>query len=86
MFFSVYHYNLEIFVSGPSPIQPGNIVDLQAAFRRVLKAGLTSLPEDGPYDDKTLDFDRPGSPAEFITALTFDDPRAVDFRSYMRTW
>lgn len=85
-FFSVYHYNLTKSVSGPSPIQPANIVDLQAAFRRVLQSGLAGLPEDGPYDADTLDFDHPGSPAEFITALAFDDPRAVDFRSYFRTW
>lgn len=86
VFFSVYHYNLAKFVSGPSPIKPANIVDLQAAFRRVLQAGLAGLPADGPYDDETSDFDHPGSPAEFITTLAFDDPRAVDFRSSMRTW
>ena len=86
VFFSVYHYNLAQFVSGPSPIQPPSVVDLQAAFRRVLQSGLASLPEDGPYDVETLDFDHPGSPAEFITSLAFDHPRAVDFRFYMRTW
>lgn len=87
VFFSVYHYNLAQFVSGPSPIQPSNIVDLQSAFRRVLQSGLAGLPEDGPYDTETLlGFDHPGSPAEFIASLAFDDPRAVDFRSYMRTW
>ncbi|KAF9652182.1 hypothetical protein BDM02DRAFT_3109605 [Thelephora ganbajun] len=84
--FSVYHYNLAKLVSGPSPVQPPNVVDLQAAFRRVLQSGLASLPEDGPYDAETLDFDHPGSPAEFIANLSFDDSRAVDFRSYMRTW
>ena len=86
VFFSVYHYHLAKLISGPSPIRPANIADLQAAFRRVLQAGLAGLPEDGPCDDETLDFDHPGSPAEFITALAFDDPRAVDFRSYLRTW
>ena len=86
VFFSIYHYNLAKFVSGPSPVGPSNAVDLQAAFRRVLQAGLAGLPEDGPYDDETLDFHHPGSPAEFITPLAFDDPRAVDFRSYLRTW
>jgi hypothetical protein len=86
VFFSVYYYNLANFVSGSSPIQPANIVDLQAAFRRVLQSGLAGLPGDGPYDAETLDFDHPGSPAEFITDLASDDPRAVDFRLYMRTW
>lgn len=86
VFFSVHHYNLAKFVSGPSPVGPSNVVDLQAAFRRVLQAGLAGLPEGGPYDDETLDFHHPGSPAEVITPLAFDDPRAVDFRSYLRTW
>ena len=86
VFFTVYHYNLAKFISGPSPIGPPNIVDLQAAFRRVLQAGLAGLPEQGPYDDESSDFDHPGSPAESITTLAFDDPRAVDFRSYLRTW
>ena len=84
--FSVYHYNLAKLVSGPPPVQPPNVVGLQAAFRRVLQAGLAGLPEDGPHDDETSDYDHPGSPAEFITPLAFDDPRAVDFRSYLRTW
>lgn len=86
VFFSVYHYNLAKFVSGPSPIQLPSVVELQGAFRRVLQSGLADLPEDGPYDAETLDYDHPGSPAEFITNLAFDDPRAVDFRTYMRTW
>lgn len=81
-FFSVYHYNLAKFVSRPPPIPPANI----AAFRRVMQTGLTGLPEAGPYDDETLDFDHPGSPEELTTALAFDDPRAVDFRLYLRTW
>lgn len=84
VFFSVYHYNLAKFVSGPSPIRPASIVDLQTAFRRVLQTGLVGLPGDG--HSETLEFDRLGSPAELITNLAFDDPRAVDFRSYMRTW
>lgn len=86
VFFSIYHYHLAKLVSGSSPIRPGNTVDLQVALRRVLQAGLAGLQGDGPYDDETLDFDHPGSPAEVITALAFDDPRAVDFRSCLRTW
>jgi hypothetical protein len=86
VFFSIYHYNLAKFVSAPSPIRPSSIVDIQAALRRVLQSGLTGLPEDGPSKAETLEFDHPGNPAEFITNLAFDDPRAVDFRSYMRTW
>ncbi|KAI0081737.1 hypothetical protein K474DRAFT_1612892 [Panus rudis PR-1116 ss-1] len=81
--FSVYHYNLARFISGPSPNGPGNLAELQAAFKRVLQAGLSFLPEDGPDEEEG---DRPGSPAEEITTLEYSDPRAVDFRNYLRTW
>lgn len=84
VFFSVYHHNLARFVSGLSPIQPSSIVDLRAALSRVLQSGLAGFPGDGTGE--TLDFDHPRSSAEFIPNLAFDDPRAVDFRSYMRTW
>ncbi|KAI0638154.1 hypothetical protein C8Q77DRAFT_414283 [Trametes polyzona] len=85
VFFSVYHYNLTSFISGPSPTGPGNLHELQAVFKRVLQAGLASLPEEG-FDEETLDVDRPGSPAETLTVLDYNDPRAVDFRNYLRTW
>ncbi|KAI0719588.1 hypothetical protein C8T65DRAFT_706265 [Cerioporus squamosus] len=85
VFFSVYHYNLASFISGPSPNGPGSLHELRAVFQRVLQAGLASLPEEG-FDEESLDVDRPGSPAESVTCLEFDDPRAVDFRNYLRTW
>ncbi|KAI0375603.1 hypothetical protein BV20DRAFT_959597 [Pilatotrama ljubarskyi] len=85
VFFSVYHYNLAAFISGPGPNVAGNLHELQAVFRRVLQAGLASLPEEG-FDEETLDVDRPGSPAETVTVLDYNDPRAVDFRNYLRTW
>ncbi|KAL1946843.1 hypothetical protein VTO73DRAFT_14947 [Trametes versicolor] len=84
VFFSVYHYNLTAFISGPSPTGAGNLLELQAVFKRVLRAGLASLPED--FDEETLDVDRPGSPEETLTVLEYNDPRAVDFRNYLRTW
>jgi len=64
---------------------PGNIIELQSAFKRVLQAGLANLPEDG-FDEESLDVDRPGSPAETIELLHPSDPRAVDFRTNLRTW
>ncbi|KAI0068643.1 hypothetical protein BV25DRAFT_1873699 [Artomyces pyxidatus] len=85
VFFSVYHYNVSRFVSGPSPIGAGNLVELQAAFKRVLQAGLASLPEEG-FDEETLNVDRPGSPNESIDKLEPHDARAVDFRNSLRTW
>lgn len=81
----MYHYNLASLISGPSPNGPGNLHELRKAFHRVLQAGLASLPEQG-YDEETLDVDRPGSPEETLTNLDFEDPRAVDFRNYLRTW
>ncbi|KAH9899903.1 hypothetical protein C8Q73DRAFT_743742 [Cubamyces lactineus] len=85
VFFSVYHHNLASYISSPSPNGPGNLHELQAVFKRVLQAGLASLPEEG-FDEETLDVDRPGSPAETLVALDYHDPRAVDFRNYLRTW
>ncbi|KAI9001046.1 hypothetical protein BD414DRAFT_473454 [Trametes punicea] len=85
VFFSVYHYNLTSFISGPSPVVPRKLHELRAVFRRVLQAGLASLPEEG-FDEETLDVDRPGSPAEALAVLAYHDPRAVDFRNYLRTW
>ncbi|KAI0938058.1 hypothetical protein AcV7_003357 [Taiwanofungus camphoratus] len=85
VFFSVYHYNLARFIAGPHSLPPSNLIELQAAFKRVLQAGLANLPEEG-FDEESLDVDRPGSPDETITTLQYDDPRAVDFRNYLRTW
>nr|VWO95213.1 Cellulose-growth-specific protein [Ganoderma boninense] len=85
VFFSVYHYNLASFISRPSPNGSGDLHELRRAFHRVLQAGLASLPEEG-YDEETLDVDRPGSPEETVTNLDFEDPRAIDFRNYLRTW
>lgn len=83
MFFSVYHYHLARSVAGPPPNDTDNFNELQAAFRRVLQSGLADLPEYG-YDEE--DVGRPGSPEEDIITLERDDPRAVDFRNYLRTW
>lgn len=50
-----------------------------------VSAGLANLPEDG-YDEESLDYERPGSPAESIIQLEPDDPRAIDFRNSLRTY
>ena len=83
MFFSVYHYHLARCIRGPPPDGPTNLNELQAVFRRVLQSGLADLPEYG-YDEE--DVGRPGSPEEDIITLERNDPRAVDFRNYLRTW
>lgn len=82
MFFSAYHYHLAIRVSGPSPVGPREPLEIQTAFKRVLKAGLANLPEYG--DDEGSK--RPTSPEEKIMQLERDDPRALDFRNCLRTW
>lgn len=80
----MHHYNLSRFIASSSPNGSGNLAELQAAFRRVLKAGLAPLSPDDGSDEEVGN--RPGSPAEDIIAMEFNDPRAVDFRNYLRTW
>ena len=82
--FSVYHYAKIRGISAPAPNPPGNILELQAAFKRVLQTGLAGLPEDGG-DEESL-ASRPGSPAETLENLDYHDERAIDFRHRLRTW
>ncbi|KAF5390685.1 hypothetical protein D9757_002725 [Collybiopsis confluens] len=83
--FSVYHHQLVQEISGPTNIGHGSVPEIQLAFQRILKAGLADLPKEG-FDEETLDTERPGSPAELITQLDENDPRAIDFRNILRTW
>ncbi|KAF8165274.1 hypothetical protein B0H34DRAFT_649014 [Crassisporium funariophilum] len=85
VFFSIYHFHLARVVSRQSPPEAGHPDDIQVAYIRLLKAGLANLPNDGD-DIETLVTLRPGSPAETITQLERDDPRAIDFRHCLRTW
>ena len=80
----MHHYNLSRFIGSSSPNGSGNLTELQAAFSRVLKAGMATTSDDVSDDEEIGN--RPGSPAEDIIALEFNDPRAVDFRNYLRTW
>ena len=80
----MYQLHLARWVEQKPPLQsPYNYTELLTAFKRVLQAGLADLPEYG-FDEE--DVGRPGSPAEDIVALEYTDPRAVDFRNYLRTW
>lgn len=63
----------------------GNVDDLRNTLDRLFKAGLANLSADD-YDEENLHDERPGSPAETIEQLKFDDPRAVDFRNHTRIW
>ncbi|KAG5648997.1 hypothetical protein DXG03_000346 [Asterophora parasitica] len=80
--FSVYYLYLSRHVSRPAPCGPGDPREIQAAFRRLLQSGLAYLPEDGGDEESR----RPGSPAEDVIQLEFDDPRAIDFRNALRSW
>lgn len=82
VFFTVYHYNLVRSVSGLPQSGSSNFGELQTAFERVLKTGLADLS----VDEESLDVERPGSPAEHLAQLQPDDPRAIEFREYMRAW
>ncbi|KAI0347262.1 hypothetical protein BDW22DRAFT_1480926 [Trametopsis cervina] len=81
--FSVYHYQLARYVGGPCVLGPGNLTELQAGFKRILQSGMAGLPEHGCDEE---DVGRPGSPEEEIITLHPSDPRAIDFRNYLRTW
>ena len=72
-------------IDGPPPFGPGDPDEIQVAYIRLLKAGLTDLPEDEGAIE-TLLVDRPASPAETILQLEWHDPRAIDFRHTLRTW
>jgi hypothetical protein len=98
--FSIFHYTLARRVSATPPLPPADLPLLQTAFSRVLKAGLANLPShtvtpshngDTSHDEEQDakergSIPRLGSPSESITQLDFHDPRAQDFREYMRTW
>jgi hypothetical protein len=79
--FSVYHFHLKRLVSRPSPCGPGNLGEIQTAFERILKCGLS----ESVVDPETLQIQRPCSPNETITQLEENDPRAIDFRNTLRT-
>ncbi|KAG8218578.1 hypothetical protein J3R82DRAFT_4219 [Butyriboletus roseoflavus] len=82
VFFSVYHYHLVRSISGLPQTSQRNLAELQASFERVLKTGLADLT----VDEESLNPERPGSPAESLTQLGPDDPRAIEFRECMRAW
>ena len=82
--FSLHYYRLSKYVCRTSPLAPGNLPELQAAFRRVLKSGLTNFSEGD--DEEALGDERSFSPAEDVVQLSRDDPRAMDFRNYLRIW
>ncbi|KAF8591595.1 hypothetical protein K439DRAFT_1380658 [Ramaria rubella] len=98
--FSIYYHALARRVTATPPSPPANLHMMQVAFSRVLKAGMANLPDhyDKPYHTGDTSHDeeqdarergcvsRPGSPDETIIQLDFHDPRARDFREYMRTW
>ncbi|KAF8897609.1 hypothetical protein BD779DRAFT_1432396 [Infundibulicybe gibba] len=83
--FSLHHYRLAKRVAPPSPCGPGELAEINAAYTRLLKAGLANFSGDG-RDEESMNGERPGSPAEPIVQLDHDDPRAVDFRNSLRTW
>ncbi|KAG6829595.1 hypothetical protein H0H92_004064 [Tricholoma furcatifolium] len=75
-------FHLSRTVSPPAPYGPGDLREIQAAFRRLLQTGLANLPVDGGDEESN----RPGSPEEDIIQLEFNDPRAIDFRNALRPW
>ncbi|KAF7973450.1 hypothetical protein HWV62_15154 [Athelia sp. TMB] len=86
VFFSAWHFQMAQFVVASRPnLRAGNLALPQNTFGRVLQAGMAPLLEAG-YDLENGQEAYPGSPGEDIVRLRYDDPRAVDFRNYTRTW
>ncbi|KAB5592081.1 Alpha/beta hydrolase family protein [Ceratobasidium theobromae] len=71
----------------PSALPQYELHHLRSLFTRILQTGLAPhYPDaDDDIEDDTAG-SRPGSPAESIDKLEWDDPRAVDFRQRLRTW
>ncbi|KAG8882946.1 hypothetical protein FRB97_007542 [Tulasnella sp. 331] len=78
--FSIYYNQLaRVARAYKTPIARRDLHELQLMFTRVLQSGLAPpITADSPP--------RPGSPAEPITSLNHDDPRAMDFRAHFRLW
>jgi len=71
----------------PAVLPQYDLYHLRSLFTRVLQTGLAPVyPETGDDLEDEAAGSRPGSPAESIERLEWNDPRAVDFRHRMRTW
>lgn len=78
--FSIYYQSLAYRAQNyKSRVPHRDIHELQLIFTRVLQTGLAPPLAPGARS-------RPQSPAELITTLKYDDPRAVDFRNHFRHW
>lgn len=78
--FSIFHFTLARRISASPPRPPSDPHQMRAAFSCVLKVGLASQIERDRASFPRLGFD------ESLKQLDFHDPRAQDFREYMRTW
>ncbi|KAH8105879.1 hypothetical protein BXZ70DRAFT_917198 [Cristinia sonorae] len=81
--FSLYYFCMSHFISGPTPMTPNSLAELQAAYARVLRTGLGLVSNE---DVENEHLSRPIRLEEDIEALSPMDPRAIDFRNFLRTW
>lgn len=80
MLFSIYYNSLASLARRfKSRVVKRDLHELQLIFTRVLQSGLSP-----PVSADAAS--RPGSPAEPITTLAPNDPRAADFRNHFRLW
>lgn len=85
MLFSLYHWFLvHKLARRPAKIDQIELSQLRVIFYRIMHVGLHDKPQPGTSPgeysgDAELD-------VEDIPALSFNDPRAVDFRNSLRTW
>lgn len=86
--FFVYHTAVARKLRNKPAVLPQyDLYHLRSLFTRILQTGLAPVYPDNDDDvEDEAAGSRPGSPAESIERLEWDDPRAVDFRHRMRTW
>ncbi|GBE79707.1 hypothetical protein SCP_0209080 [Sparassis crispa] len=84
VFFNVHHCVLAWYIAPSSSLPLHSLGELRSAFKRMLRAGLVSLPEVGCNHEPSK-LAKSTISDDFIH-LRYDDPRAVDFRNYLRTW
>ncbi|TCD68184.1 hypothetical protein EIP91_011355 [Steccherinum ochraceum] len=81
--FSIYYFCMSHYIAGPSPMATNSLAELQAAYARVLRAGMGIQTIGKPEEERQA---IPCLLDEEITALDPMDPRAVDFRNFLRNW
>ena len=79
----MYYFCMSHYIAGPTPMIPNTLPELQAAYSRVLRAGLGLRVGESDEDGNAV---KAGDLDEELVTLDPMDPRAIDFRNFLRTW